>query len=69
MVLMLLLLVALLAFSTARWYLDSATERCSFVSMSVSMVSSSGGGFSTAIYPWTDLAAPAQRSENSFISS
>lgn len=43
--------VIFLPFSTARWYLDRATESCSFVSISVSMVSSSGGGLSTAMYP------------------
>lgn len=33
----------------ARWCLDAASESCSLVSMSVSMVSSSGGGLSQLI--------------------
>lgn len=41
--------MALRAFRRVRWYLDRATESCSFVSISVSMVFSPGGGFSTAI--------------------
>lgn len=40
---------AFLAFRIARWYFDRATDSCSFVSISVSMVFSSGGGFSTAM--------------------
>ena len=41
--------VARRAWSTARWCFDAARESCSLVSMSVSIVSSSGAGLSQAM--------------------
>lgn len=61
--------IALRALRIALWYLDSATDNSSFVSINVDSVSSSGAGFVALINPCTDRDADRQRSENSFTSS
>jgi hypothetical protein len=53
----------------ARWCLDIDTESWSLVSMRVSMVSSSGAGFSQLMYDVIDRDADWHREANSLISS